>query len=270
MRVLRTQKVLLKDLKLNLFVRKKLDDDQVWFLAELIENGVKMNDRIMVTKNLTIVDGRQRFEAYGLNNVTEVEVDIVDIQDEVDIIFEAYRANTGGSKPPTSEDTEHTIELLLERKQTIKAIAERLGLPPSTTRKFVSDVKSRLDRRKLMEAVDAITNGGLTITQAAEKYDVDIAKLKEFLSVKKKGKMSHGIDNIQRDITFTYKSVGSKNGSALKKLLEKFEDGDVTAKQVAEVIKHIEDCQKKSSRAVADWKVRFKAKYNEQNEEAVA
>ncbi len=264
-KVLRTQKVKLTDLKLNLFVRKELDQDRVWLLSELIENGVQMTDNIMVTKGLEIVDGRHRYEAYDLNKIEEVVVNVVDLEDEVDIIAAAYRANTGGSKPPTIADTEHTVGLLLARKQSIKAIAEVLGLPPATTRNFVKDIKSRLNRANLMNAVAAVTEGDATVAEAAELHDVDIDKLKEALSgTRKKHKQSrHGVEELQRSITFLYKSVASKNGNALTKLLEKYEDGDVTEKQVREILSHIKDSQKRASRTLADWQQRFEAKVAE-------
>jgi hypothetical protein len=114
-----------------------------------------------------------------------------------------------------------------------------------------------------MTAVDAVVQGGLT----AEKFEVDLEKLKEQLSgtCKKQRHGKHGVEELQRRITFTYKSVGSTNGSALRKLLEKYEDHDVTAPQVLDVLKHIEDCQRKSARAVADWKRRFEAKVAEKS-----
>lgn len=270
MRVLRTMRIELSKLKKNLFVRKELDTDRAWFLAELIENGVSMHDNIKVTRDLVIVDGRHRWEAYDLNKITEVDVDIVDVVDEVTLIAEAYKANIGGSKPPTADDTNHTIELLIERKQTIKGIAELMALPPSMARKYVNEVKSRLNRAKIMTAVNAVTHGGLNVSQAATQYEVDIEKLKETLSgTRKKHKESaHGVDELHRNLTRQYKSIGSTNASILRKLLDQYEDGDVTPEQVKEIIKHIESLQKKTSRALAEWKQRFEAKYLENKGES--
>jgi len=272
MRVLKTIVVPLHDLQRNLFVRKELDTERAWFLSELIESGVKMHDNIKATRDLVIVDGRHRWEAYDLNKVIEVEVDIVDIVDEVTLIAEAYKANIGGSKPPTAEDTNHTIELLIERKQSIKAIGELMALPSSMARKYVTEVKSRLNRAKMMAAVNAVTHGGLNVAQAATQYEVEAEKLKEALSgTRKKHKESeHGVDELHRGLTRQYKSISSTNAATLRKLLEQYEDGDVTPEQVQEIIKHIESLQKKTSRALADWKQRFQAKYKENKGEAGA
>lgn len=270
MRVIKTMKVKLQDLQRNLFVRKELDTERACFLAELIENGVPMHENIKATRDFVIVDGRHRWEAFDLNKITEVDVDIVDVVDEVTLIAEAYKANIGGSKPPTVEDTNHTIELLIERKQTIKAIAELMALPQSMARKYVSEVKSRLNRAKLMAAVNSVTHGGLTVGQASMQYEVDVEKLKETLSGtrKKHKENANGVEELHRSLTRQYKSISSTNASTLRKLLEQYEDGDVTPGQVKEIIKHMESLQKGTSRSIADWKRRFEAKYAEIRGEA--
>ncbi len=267
MRVVRTITVKLHDLKLNLFVRKELDTERALFLSELIEAGVKMADNIKVTKDFVVVDGRHRYEGYDLNKVTEIEVDVVDIDNEVDLISEAYRANIGGSKPPTAEDTDHTVELLLERKQSISAIGKLLALPNSMARKYVSEVKSRLNRARMMAAVEAVVHGGLTAAQSAEKFEVELDKLKEQLSgTRKRHKANkHGVEELQRKLTFNYKSLASSNASYMRKILDKFDDGDMLAEQVGEVICHIESLQKKQTRAIADWRRRFEAKCAEKS-----
>jgi len=269
MRVLKTVRVKLSELQKNLFVRKELDTDRACFLAELIENGVPMRDNIRVTRDLVIVDDRHRWEAYDLNKIDEVYVDIVDVTDEVTLIAEAYKANIGGSKPPTAEDTNHTVELLIERKQSIKAIGELMALPPSMARKYVNEVKSRLNRAKMMAAVNAVTHGGLNVSQASMLHEVDVEKLKEALSgTRKKHKENqHGVEELHRSLTRQYKSISSTNAATLRKLLEQYEDGDVTPEQVTEIIKHLEQLQKKTSRALADWKHRFEAKYTEKKGE---
>lgn len=265
MRVIKTMTVPLQDLQRNLFVRKELDTERVLFLAELIENGVQMHTKIRATRDLVIVDGRHRWEAYDLNKITEVEVEIVDIVDEVTLIAEAYKANTGTSKPPTADDTNHTIELLIERKQTIKAIAELMALPSSMARKYVTEVKSRLNHAKLRSACNSVLTGGLTVAQAAVQYEVDVEKLKEALSGTRKNQKEnkHGVEELHKTLTRQYKSLSSTNAAILRKFTDKYEDGDVTAEQIKEIIKHLEQLQKGASRSIADWKRRFEAKYAE-------
>ena len=255
MKVIRKQKIELSDLKHNMFVRKELDHEHAAYLAELIKHGTEMSDRIKVTEDLTLVDGRHREEAFQLNNILQVEVDIVDITNEVELIAEAYKANTGGSKPPTPGDTEYTVMQLLERRESIKNIASLLGLPPGLTRKFVTDVRSRMNRAKLERAVTAVVEDSLSVDKAAEQYDVDVKRLKEQIAGRKPPKS--GVGEIQKALSTSYRSISSKNARIMRKLLDEFEDGEVTAKQVTKIVLHIERLQKRSTRAIVEWKRRF-------------
>lgn len=249
--------VSIKDLQTNTYVRKELDQEHVLVLAQLIEDGIKLPP-IQITPDHRVIDGRHRVEAHEMNSLTEIRCEVVEVEDEVDIITRAFRANMGGAKPPTPADIEHTVMLLLDRGQTIKEVAAALRLPPGMTRIYVTQVKSKVNRTKLLQAADSITGGGLTVQKAAEKHGVDPDKLKEMLATRR-NRHKPGIAETQRSLTKRYKSVGSSNANLLRKLLEKVEDGDVTIKQAATIIDHLEELQRKSARAVADWKKRLEA-----------
>ena len=177
--------VLISDLNKNLFVRQELDQNHVLYLAELIEAGVVLNP-IEITPDMAVIDGRHRIEAAELNSQVEIKARIVSISDESELVARAYRANVGGALPPTQEDTEHTVLLLLDRGVANKRIGELLGLPASLARKYVNEVQFKLKRQHLQRAVLAVTEGGLTVAKAAEQYAVEPAQLKEALSGKKK------------------------------------------------------------------------------------
>jgi hypothetical protein len=261
MRVIGNRTVKLADITANLFVRKELDQPWAIHLGELIEAGTEMKDPMEVVKDgdvYQLVEGRHRREGYDLAGVFEVKVKVLEFDNEVEMITYAYRANTGGKKPPTPADTEHTIMLLIDKGESMKAIGEGMGLPASITRKYVNEVKSRMARAQLQRAATAVTDGGLNIKQASEQYEVDQEKLKEVLSGRK-AKHKHGVAEVQRTITSLHKSLSLKNGKLLKKVIEKYEDGDVTEKQVREIFRHVEDIQKKATRVTADYKRRFDA-----------
>ena len=258
----KTEMVALKDLQVNLFVRKVLHQEHVLYLAELIENGVKLPPIKVawLDGKLVVIDGRHRIEAHDVLGRTEIEVTIVEVVGETDLIAEAYRANVGGALPPSPQDTEHTVMLLLERGETTKKrIGELLGLPSGMARRYVTEVQSKLARSKIQRAVAAVTDGGLTVGKAAEQYDVDPEKLKETLSGSRR-KHRQGIADTQRALTQLYRSVSQKNASALRRMVEKFDDGDVTEKQMTGIFDHIEKLQKQSARAVTEWRKRFEAK----------
>jgi ParB-like chromosome segregation protein Spo0J len=255
---MKVRTVKISDLKINLFVRAQLNAEHALHLAQLMENGVKL-PRILVNQDLVIIDGRHRYEAYQLNKVTEIEVEMIEVTDQTELISRAYKANLGGSLIPTKEDTEHTVTLLIERGEKHRAIADLLGLPYGLIRKYVEIVRSKLDRAKLQRAADAVTDGGLTVPKAAEQHGVELRKLKETLSGRIH-KPQVGIAQIKRQITSNYRSIASRNSKIYGGILEKYEDGDVTEAQVRSIFKHIEALQERGSRSMVDWKARFDSK----------
>ncbi len=245
------------DLKVNLFVRAGLNEDRVLFFAALIENNEKL-EPILVTEVGTVIDGRHRIEAHVLNNLEEIDCITKKVENEIELIAMAYLANDGGPQPPTQADKEHTILMLLERGATKKSVAELLKLPAGLARRYVNQVQSRASRKKLLEAVDSIREEGFTVPKAAEKYEVDPEKLKEYLATSRK-KKADGTSEIQRSLTKRYQSIGISNAHAIKLLMEKFSEGDVSDKQVGKVFEHICNLQTKSTRAISGWHKRFQA-----------
>ena len=254
----KTETVALADLQLNLFVRKALNVEHALHLAELLENGVKLPP-IKITQDRMVIDGRHRIEAHHVALRKEIEAEVEDVKDETSLIVEAYKANVGGPLPPSRDDTEHTVMMLLEHGEAKKRIAALLGLPAGMACRYVNEVQSKATRAKLQRAAAAVTDGGLTVAKAAEQYDADPEKVKELLSGRRRKQQKEGIAEIRRNFTKLYQSVGLKNASAIRRLLDKHEDGDVTEKQVSDIFSHIEHLQKESARKVADWRKRFEA-----------
>ena len=249
--------VSLSELQQNLFVRSALNQDHVLYLAELIQNGVELPP-VKVTDKRVVIDGRHRIEAYELNNRKEIKVEVVDVKDDQNLISLAYRANVGGALPPTPQDTEHTVMVLLEQGEKVKQISDLLALPIGMTRKYVANVQSKVSHAKLQRAAAAVTDGGLTVAKAAEQYGADPEKLKQVLSGHRR-QSKQGLTEIQRNLTRSYRSIGIKNATMLRRLFEKYEDGDFTEKQVESILHHVEKLQRQSSRSVADWKKRFES-----------
>lgn len=258
----RTIIVAVADLQTNLFVRESLDQDRVLFLGELHESGVKLDPIMICAKNKEIVDGRHRKEMYEILGIKEIQAKVVDIDSDIDMISMAYKANSGGAKPPTQADTEHTIQSLLGCGATKKSIASLIGLPPSFARKLVNSVESRVKHANLNQAANAIAENNMTVAHAAEKFGVDVEQLKSMVSGSKRNRKKSGVEEMRRNLTRMYRSLGGKHASMLRSLLEKLSDGDVAPKFVAEVFSHIQDLQVRQIRTVCDWKKRFDAMVN--------
>jgi len=250
----------LKEIRVNLFVRQELNEDHALYLASLLQNGVKLPP-IQITPDGTIIDGRHRLEAHDCVKHTEIDCEIIEVENEVDLIKRAFRANADGPLPPTQQDIEHTVMLLLEHNESHKRIADILRLPPSLVRQYIKNVKSKMERAKIQRAVSAVSEGGLTVAKAAENCGVDPEKLKEVISGHRR-KHKQGVNDLHRKITYLYKSKGSAIAGILRKLLDMFEDGDVSPKQVDAVFTHLEELNARPSRVIVEWKSRFGALKN--------
>lgn len=256
-KTLSRKRVKLADLKTDYFVRKGLDQDWALYIGELMEQGVKFPN-IIVTADLQVIDGRHRLEAFSLLNIEEILVEIDEsITTEADLIAAAYKANTGGSKPPSKEDTEHTVMMLLDRKETISNIATLLGLPANLTRNLAKLIKAKTNKQKLARAMDAVATGGLTVAKAAELHGVEPDRLKDQISGKRKKKAALGIPEILANISTQYKGQGSRNAAVIRKLMNMLEDGEVTEKQVIKVIDHVQASLKQQQRSLEGWRKRL-------------
>jgi ParB-like chromosome segregation protein Spo0J len=226
----------IKDLKQDIYVRQTLNQERVVQLAELIESGVELNP-IQIAPDGRVIDGRHRIEAHELVGRTEISCEIVEVADDLQLISMAYKANAGGALPPTRSDTEHVVMLLLSRRATHKSIGEALGLTPSLARKYIASVKARMERAKLRSAAAAVAEGNLTVAQAAAQFDVDLQALKLHIGGNKKRKKT--VANFLAELTQLHRSAGSKLGKTMKRVLEMYEDGELTAKQAIEVIEKL-------------------------------
>jgi len=252
-------RVRLAELQKNLFVREALDHDHVLYLAQLIENGVKLRP-IQITADKVVVDGRHRIEAYYLNDIEEIDAEVVEVRDEISLIAKAYSANVDGSRPPSIADTEHTVLALLERKLPKKRIGEMLGLPANLARRYVDNVESKMNRAKLQRAVASIRDGGLNVPQAAAKYEVEERKVREYMSPSRRQKRESAVETTQRKLSMNYKSMNLSHANLFRLLINKFDDGDLTINQMNTIFAHLERLQKTSLRTAGEWKKRFEAK----------
>lgn len=247
------------ELQRNLFVRDALNQNHAIMLGMLLEAGEELPP-IQVTADKIIVDGRHRTAGHELAGRKEIQAEVVQFDSEAEMIAYAYKANTGGSLPPTQKDTEHTIGILIDRKETIANIAVLLALPPSITRKFVNNVKSKRRRANLLDAASAVRDEGLSVPRAAQEHGVDPEDLKKVLGGRKRGRRAQAVGEIKKQLTYNSKSNSSKTASIMRQLTEQFDDGDIGQKELEEIFDHLESLQKKAHRTVSDWKNRLIAK----------
>lgn len=228
-------------------------------LLDLYQAGTPI-DLIIVNPDLEIVDGRHRHMMYQIADVLEIKVLVVDIIDTEQLIAAAYQANLGGSLPPTRQDTEHTIAMLIKRDTTIKRIAEILALPPQMVRGYAKEVKAKLERQAIQAALNDMTQNGMNVQQAADKNGIPPEKLKNAITPKRKKERKHVVSETKRRITALHRSLGIKEANIYKSLSERLEDADLTADQVSDILGHISQLQRRSMRTHEEWVTRFAAR----------
>lgn len=241
------------------YVRIARDDDRVLEFAELIQNGTVFPPILVAQSRISeinnaIVDGRHREGAYELNDVEEVEVDTVVVDSVEAFISLAYKKNSGGALPPTREDTEHVVAMLVEIKASKKSIAERLGIPVGIAGKYIESVKSKIRRANMIQARLSVADG-TSVVEAAEEHNVPIEDLKAELGGNRR-KTSDLADK-QRRLTVNYKSAAATTAALMRTLRDDLEEGDVSRAQVKSVIDHIRQLLKSATRAVDDWEKRL-------------
>lgn len=254
-------KVRIDHLKKDIYVRVQRDENRVYMFFSLLIDNVALPP-IKITKDFQVIDGRHRIEAHEQAERTEIEAEIIEIKNTADFIAEAYRANCGGSLPPSKEDTEHTIRMLLEQGISKKKICELLVLPTELGKKYVETVQSRINRQKLNNAADAVTGRNYTIVQAAEEFKIDPERLKDFLSGRKKRKSKTGVPEMKAQLTTRFRGIGVDNGKILSHLRKMLEEGDISLAEALKVLEHLKKLQSQSGRKVQAWEDRFKAAYN--------
>lgn len=271
MKVIGKKTVDLAKLQVNLFVREGLDQEHVLYLAELISNKVPMRELIEVVENkdstFMLVEGRHRKEAYELNDYKTLEVKVLEFDDYAEMVGYAYRANTGGNKPPTPADTEHTILTLINKGVAKKRIPELIGLPDKMVSNYIDKVVSKLNRQKVQRAIDAFSEGKVTMTQAAEAEGVALEKVKEAIT-RHRRKDRNGIPEIKQRLTDRQKSSTATIRSTFQMMIKDLKEGDINRKQIESIFEQVREHHKQTDRTINNWWARFEALFDGGNEEA--
>lgn len=250
------------DIKTNFFVRKHLNEDHVVTLADLYDHGVSLpplqvsDDQV---GGYQLIDGRHRLEALKLIDRKEVECVLVETQGFADAVSHALEANVGGSLPPTRDDIEHTMKLLIEGGVPRIKIYDLMPFPKGLIRRYLDVVQSELAKARMVRAVDAVASKGYTVAQAAHEFDIDLDALKLRLSGKKKSAAKDNLKNIKSAIGSRMRGLSQTNIGVIRKLFQQYEDGDMSSAQVLDVFEQLMRSMRRATRVVEDWSARFNA-----------
>ena len=257
------QTVPIDSIEEKFFVRTKLDEDRVLQFADLYQAGQEMPP-IHRSKNgdngsFILVYGRHRKAALELLDIKEVECEIITSAPLGELIIKAFNENYGGPMPPTKDDIEHTIQLLVDQGVSQNKIIESMPFPASLGRKFLKSIKDKRAKAELRRALFAVSDGNHTANEAAEKFGVPLDKLKEELGGGRKRRKSN-TEVMLRGATFQFKSASQKNAHLLKNTIDNFEDGEITEDQARAVFERVGNCIKQMRKAFDGWQKRFDVK----------
>lgn len=252
----KTIEVHLKDLTTKFDVRKKLDDSHVYNLAMLYEAGEELPP-IVITKQMEIIDGRHRKEAMELAGRQVANCIISSEVEEGAIIVSALKANVGGALPPTKEDIVHSIVLLFNQGWTEKKVVDNMPFPRVVTRRYAKDAWGIILKAKLTSALKAISDDGVTVKVASERFGVPEEKIKEHLNPNRKREKQRGVAYRKSHISRAYQGFHRKIAYEIQALSREFEDQIVSEDEALSVFDNIFELIKKGEKRVEEHRTRF-------------
>lgn len=241
----------------DFYVRTARNDDRVYMFAEVYDAGGQVPPLKVAEKNgrYRLIDGRHRLAGLDLCGLKEAECEVLNGLGEVEQIVLAINANMNTALPPTRSDLDHCIQMLLARGLSANRIADQIpALPRAMVRKYADNIKSKLFKQRLTQAMDAIAHSNVTVQQAAEQFHVDEETLRAKLSGAKR--RAKGVTEFKGVISTRFRSLSLSNTALVKKLIEDYRDGEITEDVLAQVLGHIDNSIRHMVKTFSDWKRR--------------
>jgi len=249
--------------KVPFYVRTHLIESRVAFFMGLYAAKAAV-DLPVIDQSDNLVDGRHRFAALERLEVVEAEFGIAKEQDRTKLIVLACQANLGGSLPPTQQDLVHTAELLFKQKQTRRQIIDQLigisGFPREFAIRVVDDAKSNIAEARLNQAVHAVVDEGLTVVEAAARYEVDGRTLRGKLSGKPVKKIGAGEFNAAFSTKF--RSHSASVARQMRTLKNGVDDGTISETSAKAIICHVKRLVRRTEKSFKEWERRFEASFD--------
>jgi len=247
----------LDQLKIDFFVRKKLNDDRVLQLALLYEANEPLPP-IEVNWDNQIIDGRHRkaaLEYLGRKTATCISIGQKTLGDSIVL---ALKANVGGALPPTKDDIVHSMILLLNQGWTQRKILAAMPFPLEVSKRYIKDAWGVVLGAKLASALKAVSEGS-TIKVAAEQYGVPVEKLQEHLNPNRKKEKQQSAAWRKTHIQRSYQGFGRKIAFVIQRLVESFEEHKTSEEEVFDTFDTIFDLIAKSTKRIEEHRQRFVA-----------
>lgn len=250
------------DLKMKFDVRKSLNEDRVLLFMEMYESGDSVPPIEVVRGTMDIHDGRHRKAALDHLNRKHAECVLVEPMEFVDQLMDAFGKNVSDSPfPPTRADIVFVMKQLLEASVPNAQIQRRFEVfyKPSHVRKLLKDAHSNVAKAKMAKAKHAVAHGGLTVKESAVEHNVEQERLQEEITGVKKRRKATSVTDIKTEITNRHRGNSQKTIGVFRDLLDKFEDGEMSEKNVLEVLLHVQRLNTDGAKRVNSWIERFES-----------
>ena len=130
---------------------------------------------------------------------------------------------------------------------------------PSHADKLLKEAHSKVSEAKMKRAVNAVAHGEVTVHKAAEDYGVKVEDLRNTVSGTKRKGRGTDIGEIKAEISNRNKGNSNRTVAIFRDLLDKFQDGEISDKKVAEVLDHVERLNRQASLRIRPWRERLEA-----------
>jgi hypothetical protein len=253
----------ISDLKTEVFVREKLDEDRVFQFAIAYEHDPDSVPAINITKDNSIVAGRHRTAGATLAGRTQIRAKYEPVKNKVEHITKALVENVGGPLPLRKEDLLFVAKNLLREgaSRTIATNVIENVWPRTVAKRLVEEAAHGNYRDDLAAGVRAVVHENMRPTEAAEMYKIDVEKLKEEISgVKKKRSKGAKVGDVKRNISTYYRSYSHKVSNELRNIEARFDEGTISKSDAVEVVTYIDSSLKRLMATVKDWQTRFAIK----------
>lgn len=246
------------EVRLDVFVRKGLSDAHVKMLQTLIEEGAEIPPIEVTAETRTMVDGRHRLQAHKFLNRTTIRARLVPEMPRAELLARALGENVGGALPPTTDDVYHTVYQMLETGMSKRAITERITFfPTPMVKKAILWAESNRQKRVVKAALAAMAHDNLTAKQAAEKFQIDLALIKDAMSGRVRNQKT--VQSISANVERTFRSTTMKMRHEMQQALDLHEAGAVGGKEAVGVISQVLKNAQRLKVTAEDYLTRLKA-----------
>jgi hypothetical protein len=259
----RTEKRKLTALDTSFFVREKLNTDQVQNFKRLYETGAQVPP-LKVAHDGLLIDGRHRKAALEILGRMEAMCEILHPKSRAEAIAMALAANVGGSLPPTPHDINHVIRLFIDEglktgEIVSHVMAQTAAFPEKLIRDYVREVIKNLGELKLNRAVAAVRDDNLTVADAAKRFGVEVASIRNKMR-SKKSDSKHAITNVLGGFSSKFKSLSTSLVKGIVTAERLYDEGLVDEKYVSTILEEVGRHVARLSKTHEERNARFRAK----------